>query len=255
MKKFIVMICLVTILSSFKTVNTKEIIAYENFDLVNTLVSHEFDYSNIEQKIDNRDYIFIGQVKKMYDIKKFDGSGIQMPYSYYKVDVEKVLKGEIENSNIIITYFGGIVDNKLFIINYYEKSFEEILPLEGEYYLFSVNKVKNGDDEISRLKKDSYIVDSSYSMIYLENYEVNRDKSKDIVKKHEEIINNTNLLEDLIILGDIVFEDDGGSGGSGNDGSTFEKAINLEEGINLEGFIPRVVQQDITNLQCLKNLV
>ena len=95
------------------------------------------DETNLVDVTTYVDYVFVGKVTG-YDKTEYDEDG-ESPKTYYKVEVEDNIKGElIKNQEIVLVKSGGITeDHKKFNLCY-----DDILPRIGERYVFFRNSTR-----------------------------------------------------------------------------------------------------------------
>lgn len=190
----------------------------EGFNIENFHATYSFDVYNLTSRVENLDNIFVGEVISLIDVLEYDGSGVPMPYSIYRVRVIENIKGNFQSSYINVTYLGGIIGDTIYSINSEIKLDHELFPEIGETYLFSSSKVKVNNN---RLTEGMNIVSTPYSLIWLNGY----DSVDSIIKTYKE--------EYYSIVGNdesgIVF-DDGGGGNPTYDGASYSDAIPVESG-------------------------
>ena len=118
MKKILIFCSFVILVSS--NIFFMNIIRHSNNDdliIKSSYALYGFDVNDIEERIIQSDYIFVGRVKEFENTLSFDGTGINMPYSIYTVEVIKILKGVIETKEIEIVYYGGVEEDELFLLD------------------------------------------------------------------------------------------------------------------------------------------
>lgn len=112
---------------------------------------NSYDIDNIDEIIINNEYIFVGKVINSTYEYKFD-ENYALPYNTYVVEVEEVIKGDLEKSqNIEIEKTGGYYKS---IFYQYEKTGKiendnDLLDID-KYYIFAGNK----RDDYSSLSLD-----------------------------------------------------------------------------------------------------
>ena len=197
-----------------------------------------FDYSNIYQKISDVDSVFVGKVIKLEETIKVNKHGFDEVFSLFTIEVINVLKGDILDSVINLVFFGGIVDETLYVSDYNQRNLEEIIPLFGEYYLISCNYYPYFNTGNLNLK-DIYYVINPYSMLYLYDFSSNSKVSEKIISDHIDAINNLGSIQDdtFVSFAANYIEPPGDDGGTIIPGSSFETAIPIIEGLNLSGYI------------------
>ncbi len=164
-------VLIVVFISSLETVNAGDRVRkYSNYDesLISTvLYEFDFDYSNIKEKVQNVDFVFVGKIKSKVGSYKFKGNDPdQMPVTKFNVEVVEEIKGEVGKKQVTISYFGGEQDGMLYVANMSAKSDYEIVPLKGEYYLISANQIQKDN---GRLKKGEVAIWSEYSLLHIES--------------------------------------------------------------------------------------
>lgn len=108
--------------------------------------TYKYDVNNLGKLIGDADYVFVAKVDKKvetvykYPVKKED-SWISSPYTKYRLEVKKNIKGQLRiNKKIIVSKSGG--EDKYNNVKYiYDK---DILPKKGEYFVFMAYAQKDG---------------------------------------------------------------------------------------------------------------
>ena len=185
-----------------------------NLEVVNLNASYSYDITNVKDRIKNTDNIFIGRIKNVKSILEYNDTGLPMPYTVYNVDLVESIKGNFDSNLITVTYYGGINQRKIITVGNEYKNEYEIIPIIGEYYLFSTIKVVNAQ---GRLENGMNLASVPFSVIWLNDY-----NNSSIIDTYTDFYYSINFNDD------IVFEDGGGSGS--DDGSSFSNAIVLENG-------------------------
>lgn len=133
---------------------------------VNTIHAEYPEYDTAQDIVEASDLVFSGTVRTI-DYQMLDvGSGMNqddpevydeselLPYTLYTVDVEKVYKGNLETSEIIIKQLGGRFDNDEYMI---ENSSEIV---EGKKYLFLTETYENTYPSLLNAAQSSYEMDN-----------------------------------------------------------------------------------------------
>ena len=211
-------ICLVLLLLLIVTFNLRRSFSHgyymniSNLDVVNINASYSYDISNVKERIKNSDNIFIGRINNVKSILEYNDTGLPMPYTVYNVDLVESIKGNFDSNVVTVTYYGGIDQRKIITVGNEYKNEYEIIPIIGEYYLFSTIKVTNSQ---GRLENGMNLASVPFSVIWLNDY-----SNSSIINTYTDYYYSMNFNDD------IVFEDGGGGSGS-NDGSSFTNAIDL----------------------------
>lgn len=122
------------------------------------------DETNLVDVTTYVDYVFVGKVIG-YDKTEYDEDG-ESPKTYYKVEVEDNIKGElIKNQEIVLVKSGGITeDHKKFNLCY-----GDILPKIGERYVFCAYVMEYinelycfGPNTVCKVEKTDLMEDAAY---------------------------------------------------------------------------------------------
>lgn len=122
------------------------------------------DETNLVDVTSSVDYVFVGKVTG-YDKTEYDEDG-ESPKTYYKVEVEDNIKGElIKNQEIVLVKSGGITeDHKKFNLCY-----DDILPRIGERYVFCAYVMEYinelycfGPNTVCKVEKTDLMEDAAY---------------------------------------------------------------------------------------------
>lgn len=122
------------------------------------------DETNLVDVTTYVDYVFVGKVTG-YDKTEYDEDG-ESPKTYYKVEVEDNIKGElIKNQEIVLVKSGGITeDHKKFNLCY-----GDILPKIGERYVFCAYVMEYinelycfGPNTVCKVEKTDLMEDAAY---------------------------------------------------------------------------------------------
>jgi hypothetical protein len=65
------------------------------------------EYDSIDELIESYDYAFIGEIDSYIETNQYDGTGWEIPYSFYYVNIEFAIKGNMTSNKEIIKYYGG----------------------------------------------------------------------------------------------------------------------------------------------------
>lgn len=134
-------------------------------------------YENDKDWIDAHDYVFIAKVEKEIDTKKYDGTGTDIPYTFYQIEIIKYLKGEGESNGIICFYGGKEYLNTWTLY----KSNDELPIISGVYLFFTNKKIENSVN--TRINEENYIIARNDQKILFSDY----NTSKDINEQNENI--------------------------------------------------------------------
>ncbi|QVK21108.1 hypothetical protein KHQ82_01910 [Mycoplasmatota bacterium] len=143
--------------------------------------------TDISEKIEKYDYIFIGHIVEELETLQFEGYGSSMPKTRYSVDVLMKLKGEMEDK-IVIQKIGGVNEEGV-LISYDSND----LPKEGSIMIIFSNKFEKYDPKDDpRNELGIYCPGpTAEAMDLLHNYDVNKNalqQADDIIEKINEII-------------------------------------------------------------------
>lgn len=113
--------------------------------------SYGFDVSNLNNIVADADYVFVAKVNNslntVYKYRtKVEDKWISSPYTYYSLKVVQNIKGNLAvNKNIKVLKTGGRGKNSN--VNYVYEN--DILPVKGQYYIFSAYIQNDGSLLIS----------------------------------------------------------------------------------------------------------
>jgi len=111
-----------------------------------------YDYRNIDNMIDTFEYCFRGVIIENIGVSQFNGNGVDIPYTYFKVRVTEAIKGMV-NPEVIIQYYGGYnEENELILLE------DAVYPKVGDKYTFYCIKTSTS------LREDGRTVDGSYTI-------------------------------------------------------------------------------------------
>ncbi|XMB68011.1 hypothetical protein RI065_05715 [Mycoplasmatota bacterium zrk1] len=147
--------------------------------------------TDVSEKIEKYDYIFIGHIVEELETLQFEGYGSSMPKTRYSVDVLMKLKGEMEDK-IVIQIIGGV--NEEGLLRSYENN---ELPEVGSIMLIFSKKFEEYDPKDDpRNELGVYCPGPTAEAIdLLQNYDLNKNalqQADDIIEK----INEINLIID-----------------------------------------------------------
>lgn len=200
-------LCLILLLiTGFAIINQERIIySGYNIDL----------YSNDNEFINSKDYVFIGKVTEELYVKQYDGTGTDIPYTFYNIEIYKYLKGEGASTGKLCSYGGTKYLNTIELC----EGNDELICV-GNTYLFTVNKKSENSTNL-RIDQDDFVIVSNYQKILLNDYNNSKDmndqseKVQLVVNRFNNIINkvadfNTtdlsfNTIEEMVDYYDYVF--------------------------------------------------
>lgn len=172
------LVCLV-LMFSFLILNQNRI-NYKESDYFVTLETEK----DLVQYYDN---IFVATVEKNVGTKKYDGTGTNIPYTFYDITIIEMLKGE-ENDESRLCFYGG----KDYLNTWTLIKDNDVLLEIGETYLFFANKTKGNNN---RVQSEDYILTISQQKILLNDYDKNLDINmqqhniKNILTRYRSVIN------------------------------------------------------------------
>lgn len=132
-------------------------------------IEYSVDFSSVESITEWADYVFIGKVEQKLYTEQYDGNGHDLPYTYYSLSVIEYLKGSKEGNERLLFYGGYDFLRNLVI---FKKN--DILPEEGEYYLFLVKKVIPSEKD-RRAEPGSYYLFQNEQKIHLRGFIPEKD--------------------------------------------------------------------------------
>jgi hypothetical protein len=140
------------------------------------------NFYNAEAATKWADYVFIARVEKNLYTKKYDGSGHNLPYTYFSLTDIEYLKGEGANEEKLLFYGGyDLLNNKIVFIE------NDIMPEEGQCYLFLVRRVE-GSSYDNRSEIGSFAIQGNGQKLILDGYNANLPLDKQ-TKDVQDIIN------------------------------------------------------------------
>lgn len=146
-------------------------------------------YENDYELVNAFDYVFVGKIIEEVETKQYDGTGTNIPYTFYKYKEVEFLKGEIPEKEGLMCFYGGLESKyQKHLFNWNDEILEE-----GKYYLFLTNKrVENSVNK--RIGENDYILGHNYQKILLEGY----DEEKSINEQNKNINYTINRFLNII---------------------------------------------------------
>lgn len=160
-----------------------------NIRRINYLNSNIVLYKTDKEYIDSYDYVYIGKVDKELTTKGYDGTGTDIPYTFYQISIVENLKGVAEDTERICFYGGKEYLNTWTLYNENSELLEK-----DKIYLFFTNK-KNPNSENNRADKDDFIIVRNDQKVLLQDYKINEpidsqnSNIKMIVNRYSNVIN------------------------------------------------------------------
>lgn len=145
-------------------------------------------FNHDKEFVDNYENIFVGKVLDEVQVKQYDGTGMDIPYTFFKVEQIYILKGNKNYDNNLLCFYGGY-KNKMEIELL--KNNDEIVEKE-QYYLFFVNI--NKDNSSTRIGLNDYIISNNNQKILLENY----DENKELINQNQNVLTIVNRYNNII---------------------------------------------------------
>ncbi len=215
MKKYIITVIAVTMALAIPIVLTP----FPNFAMAETEkqvkyvhADYDRDYSNIDL-MEAFDYSFVGVINSKLSTSQYNGIGLNIPYTYFSVDVKQKTKGKISDF-ITIKFYGGYNNEGELIL------FDGLdYPRVGEIYKFYCNQTKLNFKDDGRTLDNSYVISMQYNIIKY-NMEKNPEQEIELYK--------ISPFPDHTII-------DPGSGGATN--LSFEKAHEINLDFNFDVYI------------------
>lgn len=127
------------------------------------------DLSNVESVTEWADYVFIARVEQKLYTEQYDGNGYDLPYTYYSLSDVTYLKGRKEGYERLLFYGGYDFLRNLVIFRN-----NDIIPEEGEYYLFFVKKIAPSEED-SRAEPGSFYLMYNEQKIQLRGFTPEKD--------------------------------------------------------------------------------
>ena len=164
-------------------------------------------YDHDKAFIDKHEYVFVAKVNDLVKTKQYDGTGTDIPYTFYSIDQIEFIKGEKQSDESLLCFYGG--RKYIFFYSLLNSNDERIQ--ENEYYLFIANqKAKNStnqrigendfantkekDCQNTRIGENDFVIMDNYQLILLENYDINQTYDKQSVEIMNLIQEYQNLL-------------------------------------------------------------
>lgn len=133
-------------------------------------------YDNDKEFVDAHDFIFVAKVEKLQYVKGYDGTGTDIPYSFYSYSNPVYLKKTSQTINDnLLCFYGG--KNKIFGTELLRTN--SVMLEEGSYYLFFVNQ-KNGSTN-KRINDEDFIIHSNIQKIKLDSF----DYTKSLISQNK----------------------------------------------------------------------
>jgi len=155
----IIILIMIVLLGGFFVLNIKRVKRI-NQDII--------FYETDKEWVDAHQYIFIGKIEKELETKKYDGTGSDIPYTFYKIKIIEYLKGDGENTGILC-FYGG----KKFLNTWILYNTNDEIPEINKIYLFFLNK-KGNDSNNQRIGNDDFIISRNDQKILLDGYDENK---------------------------------------------------------------------------------
>lgn len=190
LKYLLITLLAVFIISIIILISTSPKIEYINDN-------NKITYKHDEEYVDSYEYIFIAQVVKKEKTKKYDGTGTDIPYTFYKINQVEFLKGDVISLDSDICFYGG--NKSLKRIELLSNN-DELIEIR-EYYLFFSNIKNNILND--RIDKDDFIISDNNQKILLKDYDssVKSEKQsndiKFIIERYKNIIDQ-NLDNEIL---------------------------------------------------------
>lgn len=206
----IMFVIMVSIVPSLNKVHAKSI---ESNNIMKYSANYVDDYDRADL-LELFDYSFIGKVASEMGTSQYNGNGMEIPYTFFSVDVIEVKKGEFNSSNVIIKFYGGYDESNTLHL------FQDLsYPTINGYYKFYCNKSTTTFEEDGRTLNSSFVISSPYNMIGI-NYNENNSMTQ---------TNINSRISTCVIPPVISIVDPGGGGGISNTSFTDAYSISLNE--------------------------
>lgn len=181
---------------------------------LNADYNENYSNMNLVEKFDN---VFKGKIESFISTSQYNGNGTDIPYSFFKVRVLEIMKGDLDDV-ITIKFYGGYdLDNNLTLFKNMQ------YPKIGRNYYFYCNQSNLAFKDDGRTIDFSYTISTEYNM---------REKLQiiDDISEKEKIIpyiipSNDNYISPNSIIG---------GGGTLPANTTFEKAWEIDMTTPLE---------------------
>ena len=122
-------------------------------------------YYNDYELIEAYDNVMMVQIVDEIETKNYDGTGMDIPYTFYSYKIIKILKGEQVFNQSRICFYGG------------KKSIKETVLLRNNNELFEINEVylifsnkKNINSNNERIEENDLIISDNEQKILLKDY-------------------------------------------------------------------------------------
>ena len=145
-------------------------------------------FNHDKEFVDNYENIFVGKVLEEVQVKQYDGTGMDIPYTFYKVEQIYILKGNKNYDNNLLCFYGGYKNQMEIELL---KNNDELVEKE-QYYLFFVNI--NKDNSSTRIGLNDYIISNNNQKILLENYDVD----KELINQNQNVLTIVNRYNNVI---------------------------------------------------------
>ena len=145
-------------------------------------------FNHDKEFVDNYENIFIGKVLEELQVKQYDGTGMDIPYTFFKVEQIYILKGNKNYDNNLLCFYGGYKNQMEIELL---KNNDELVEKE-QYYLFFVNI--NKDNSSTRIGLNDYIISNNNQKILLENYDVD----KELINQNQNVLTIVNRYNNII---------------------------------------------------------
>lgn len=119
----------------------------EKYEISTISTSYAFDHDDYLYYLREVDYVFTGEIEEIVgtdykDKDEINGKKISTPYTKYRVNVLKSIKGDVsKGEEVLVTKLGGLSENKE---EYYLLE-EDNIPKERECYIFMAYAQENGE--------------------------------------------------------------------------------------------------------------
>jgi len=159
-------------------------------------------YYNDYELIEAYDNVMMVQIVDEIETKNYDGTGMDIPYTFYSYKIIKILKGEQVFNQSRICFYGG------------KKSIKETVLLRNNNELFEINEVylifsnkKNINSNNERIEENDLIISDNEQKILLKDYNMLLSFDEQelsinyIINRYQNIINKEigNNYLDIII--------------------------------------------------------
>lgn len=147
----------------------------------------EFIYYSTDQEfLDAHESIFVGKIIKEAETNQYNGSGINIPFTFYEVEILDYIKGSGDKKERICFYGGKVYLNTWEL---YTENNE--IPEVNQYYLFFTNRTSGTN---IRIKENDYIIAQNQQKILLQDY----DSSKELYKQSDSILQIISKYTELL---------------------------------------------------------